>query len=90
VTIKQTFPIVERGEIRVHLAGHKWEFQKFCRVVLTTSGQSFVLNYVGFGDPKGTPVLTLKPIENAAETIAAIARLTSGTPFERTLSRADT
>jgi hypothetical protein len=88
MTIKQIFPIADRGEIRVHLATHEWDFQKFGRVVLTIAGHAFPLNYVGFGDLKGTPVLTLKPIENTVETIAAIARIASETPSQQSLSRA--
>lgn len=85
--IQRIFPLLDRQQLIVHLSGWDWEFRNFGPVTVTIDDRSFTLNYVGFGDMKGTPVLTLKPIENDAATIAAIARLIEVAPRRQTISR---
>ena len=85
--IKRIFPLIDRHELLVHISGDSWDYQKFGPVTLAIDENSFTLEYIGFGDMKGTPVLKLKPFSNSYETIATIARIIGGTPKRLTILR---
>ena len=79
---------MDRHELLVHLAECTWDYKNFGLVTLKIGEHSFILNYIGFGDMKGVPVLKLRPISHASEEMQAIAHALNGSRERMSITKA--